>query len=265
MTDVRQVEATTRALRSLDHQVEGRLARETAASQVLWAEGLLARAEDDKARRRLIRAITVLDDFGTGRWVPDETRACRSVDGHPLHRPGCRSRGRLSRRSAGRLGTGLATVALLYQIVGNYTGELSTTRHRTPPQRRCTPLGWLSGAGGHRIARLEGQALVGARRDPDELVVEGHEHLPRLLTARRGQTLSAASRAGHRGRCPSAMPRGRGRTSPTARRHRVPAGSRSRRARARCPARTAPRRGPSADVMDRRTEQHGVAVEAGGR
>jgi transcriptional regulator with XRE-family HTH domain len=73
MTDVRQVEAATRALRSLDYQYGGGFCRDAAAAQTLWVEGLLARAEGAEVRGRLEAAISELDAIGaSGLWLPND-------------------------------------------------------------------------------------------------------------------------------------------------------------------------------------------------
>jgi hypothetical protein len=74
MTDVRQVEAATRALRSLDYQYGGGFCRDAAAAQALWAERLLANAENPEIRDRLRAAIADLEATSTGLWLPEHLR-----------------------------------------------------------------------------------------------------------------------------------------------------------------------------------------------
>lgn len=45
------------------------------------------------------------------------------------------------------------------------------------------------GSGADRIARLEGEPVVGVCGDPVELIVERHENLPRLLTVNGSKAL----------------------------------------------------------------------------
>jgi transcriptional regulator with XRE-family HTH domain len=65
MTDVRQVEAATRALRSLDDQYGGGFCHDAAVAQVLWANGMLAADADEAVRRRLLAAIAGLEELVT--------------------------------------------------------------------------------------------------------------------------------------------------------------------------------------------------------
>ncbi|MGH3832138.1 MAG: helix-turn-helix domain-containing protein [Pseudonocardiaceae bacterium] len=57
LTDVKQVEATTRALRALDYEFGGGNCRDAVVAQLSWAQRLLGTSAKDEVRRRLFQAL----------------------------------------------------------------------------------------------------------------------------------------------------------------------------------------------------------------
>ncbi|MGH3850452.1 MAG: helix-turn-helix domain-containing protein, partial [Pseudonocardiaceae bacterium] len=57
LTDVKQVEATTRALRALDFEFGGGNCRDAVVAQLSWAQRLLGTSAKDEVRRRLFQAL----------------------------------------------------------------------------------------------------------------------------------------------------------------------------------------------------------------
>jgi transcriptional regulator with XRE-family HTH domain len=72
MVEVRQMEAATRALRSLDYQYGSEFCRDAVVAQKQWVMNLLDKAEDVEIRRRLVAVIAQLNAIGTGLWVPGD-------------------------------------------------------------------------------------------------------------------------------------------------------------------------------------------------
>lgn len=72
MTDVRQVQAATTALRSLDYQYGGGFCRDAVVAQLSWARQLLkARASSDDVRNRLLVALADLHSLAG--WTSFDT------------------------------------------------------------------------------------------------------------------------------------------------------------------------------------------------
>jgi len=63
MTDVKQVEATTRAMRALDHQFGGGTCRDAVVAQLSWAQRLLGASSKEEVRLRLFRALGNLQNL----------------------------------------------------------------------------------------------------------------------------------------------------------------------------------------------------------
>ncbi len=63
MTDVKQVEAATRAMRSLDYQFGGGACRDAVVAQLSWAQRLLSASGKDVVRARLFRALGDLQNL----------------------------------------------------------------------------------------------------------------------------------------------------------------------------------------------------------
>ncbi|MDQ3761473.1 MAG: helix-turn-helix domain-containing protein [Actinomycetota bacterium] len=63
MTDVKQVEAATRAMRALDYQFGGGACRDAVVAQLSWAQRLLGASGKDEVRRRLFRALGDLQNL----------------------------------------------------------------------------------------------------------------------------------------------------------------------------------------------------------
>ncbi|HEY6423897.1 MAG TPA: helix-turn-helix transcriptional regulator [Pseudonocardiaceae bacterium] len=63
MTDVKQVEAATRAMRALDYQFGGGACRDAVVAQLSWAQRLLAASGRDVVRLRLFRALADLQNL----------------------------------------------------------------------------------------------------------------------------------------------------------------------------------------------------------
>lgn len=63
MTDVKQVEAATRAMRQLDYQFGGGACRDAVVAQLSWAQRLLSASSQDAVRQRLFRALADLQNL----------------------------------------------------------------------------------------------------------------------------------------------------------------------------------------------------------
>ncbi|MGH3933826.1 MAG: helix-turn-helix domain-containing protein [Pseudonocardiaceae bacterium] len=63
MTDVKQVEAATRAMRALDYQFGGGACRDAVVAQLSWAQRLLAASGKEVVRTRLFRALGDLQNL----------------------------------------------------------------------------------------------------------------------------------------------------------------------------------------------------------
>ncbi|HEV3357155.1 MAG TPA: tetratricopeptide repeat protein [Pseudonocardiaceae bacterium] len=63
MTDVRQVEAATRALRALDHQYGGGFCRDAVVAQLSWGQQMLTASSTDPVRDRLFVALADLHNL----------------------------------------------------------------------------------------------------------------------------------------------------------------------------------------------------------
>ncbi len=63
MTDVKQVEAATRAMRALDYQFGGGACRDAVVAQLSWAQRLLGASGKDDVRQRLYRALGDLQNL----------------------------------------------------------------------------------------------------------------------------------------------------------------------------------------------------------
>ncbi|HEU0089642.1 MAG TPA: helix-turn-helix transcriptional regulator [Pseudonocardiaceae bacterium] len=63
MTDVKQVEAATRAMRDLDYQFGGGACRDAVVAQLSWAQRLLSASGNESVRKRLFRALGDLQNL----------------------------------------------------------------------------------------------------------------------------------------------------------------------------------------------------------
>ncbi|HEY2723068.1 MAG TPA: helix-turn-helix transcriptional regulator [Pseudonocardiaceae bacterium] len=63
MTDVKQVEAATRAMRALDYQFGGGACRDAVVAQLSWAQRLLSASGNEGVRKRLFRALADLQNL----------------------------------------------------------------------------------------------------------------------------------------------------------------------------------------------------------
>ena len=63
MTDVKQVEAATRAMRALDYQFGGGACRDAVVAQLSWAQRLLGASGKEEVRQRLFRALGDLQNL----------------------------------------------------------------------------------------------------------------------------------------------------------------------------------------------------------
>jgi transcriptional regulator with XRE-family HTH domain/tetratricopeptide (TPR) repeat protein len=63
LSDVKQVEAATRAMRALDHQFGGGTCRDAVVAQLSWAERLLGASGKEEVRQRLFRALGDLQNL----------------------------------------------------------------------------------------------------------------------------------------------------------------------------------------------------------
>jgi hypothetical protein len=63
MTDVKQVEAATRAMRAVDYQFGGGACRDAVVAQLSWAQRLLGASGTEEVRQRLFRAMSDLQNL----------------------------------------------------------------------------------------------------------------------------------------------------------------------------------------------------------
>ncbi|MGH3721053.1 MAG: transcriptional regulator [Pseudonocardiaceae bacterium] len=78
--DVKQVEATTRALRALDYEFGGGNCRDAVVAQLAWAQRLLGASGKDEVRLRLFRALGDLQ--GLAGWTSFDVGLRESAHGH---------------------------------------------------------------------------------------------------------------------------------------------------------------------------------------
>ncbi|GGM57406.1 XRE family transcriptional regulator [Longimycelium tulufanense] len=79
-TDVRQVEAATRALRALDYQYGGGFCRDAVVAQLSWAQQLLHASAQGKVKDRLFVALA--DMHGLAGWTAFDTGLLDSARDH---------------------------------------------------------------------------------------------------------------------------------------------------------------------------------------
>lgn len=86
MTDVRQVEAATRALRALDYQYGGGFCRDAVVAQLSWGQQLLDASCSDQVRERLFTALADLHNlagwtsFDSGLFDPARNHFARALE-----------------------------------------------------------------------------------------------------------------------------------------------------------------------------------------
>jgi len=80
LMDVKQVEATTRALRALDYEFGGGNCRDAVVAQLSWAQRLLGASTKDDVRRRLFRALSELQ--GLAGWTSFDVGLRDAARGH---------------------------------------------------------------------------------------------------------------------------------------------------------------------------------------
>ncbi|MDT8910378.1 helix-turn-helix transcriptional regulator [Amycolatopsis sp. PS_44_ISF1] len=80
MTDVRQVEAATRALRSLDYQYGGGFCRDAVVAQLSWGQQLLESSATEPVKSRLFVALA--DQHSLAGWTSFDTGLMDSARGH---------------------------------------------------------------------------------------------------------------------------------------------------------------------------------------
>jgi transcriptional regulator with XRE-family HTH domain/tetratricopeptide (TPR) repeat protein len=80
MTDVKQVEAATRAMRALDYQFGGGACRDAVVAQLSWAQRLLNASARDDVRQRLFRALGDLQNLAG--WTSFDVGLLDSARGH---------------------------------------------------------------------------------------------------------------------------------------------------------------------------------------
>lgn len=80
MTDVRQVEAATRALRALDYQYGGGFCRDAVIAQLSWGQQLLGAGGADTVKSRLYVALADLHNVAG--WTSFDTGLIDSARGH---------------------------------------------------------------------------------------------------------------------------------------------------------------------------------------
>ncbi|PFG48221.1 transcriptional regulator with XRE-family HTH domain [Amycolatopsis sulphurea] len=83
VTDVRQVEAATRALRSLDYQYGGGFCRDAVVAQLTWGQQMLDASATDPVKNRLFTAIADLHSLAG--WTSFDTGLMDSARGHFAH------------------------------------------------------------------------------------------------------------------------------------------------------------------------------------
>jgi len=80
MSDVKQVEAATRAMRSLDYQFGGGACRDAVVAQLSWAQRLLSASGREEVRLRLFRALADLQNLAG--WTTFDVGLLDSSRGH---------------------------------------------------------------------------------------------------------------------------------------------------------------------------------------
>jgi transcriptional regulator with XRE-family HTH domain len=80
MTDVRQVEAATRALRALDYQYGGGSCRDAVVAQLSWGQQMLGASSTDIVRQRLFVALADLHNLAG--WTSFDTGLMDSARNH---------------------------------------------------------------------------------------------------------------------------------------------------------------------------------------
>jgi tetratricopeptide (TPR) repeat protein len=80
MTDVRQVEAATRALRALDYQYGGGFCRDAVVAQLSWGQQMLDSSAGEPVKQRLFTAIADLHSLAG--WTSFDTGLMDSARGH---------------------------------------------------------------------------------------------------------------------------------------------------------------------------------------
>jgi len=80
MTDVRQVEAATRALRALDYQYGGGSCRDAVVAQLSWGQQMLGASSTDIVRQRLYVALADLHNLAG--WTSFDTGLMDSARNH---------------------------------------------------------------------------------------------------------------------------------------------------------------------------------------
>jgi transcriptional regulator with XRE-family HTH domain/tetratricopeptide (TPR) repeat protein len=80
ITDVKQVEAATRAMRVLDYQFGGGACRDAVVAQLSWAQRLLSASSKDVVRTRLFRALGDLQNLAG--WTTFDVGLLDSCRGH---------------------------------------------------------------------------------------------------------------------------------------------------------------------------------------
>jgi transcriptional regulator with XRE-family HTH domain len=80
MTDVRQVEAATRALRALDYQYGGGFCRDAVVAQLSWGQQMLESSGTDPVKSRLFVALADLHSLAG--WTSFDTGLLDSARGH---------------------------------------------------------------------------------------------------------------------------------------------------------------------------------------
>ncbi len=80
MTDVRQVEAATRALRALDYQYGGGSCRDAVVAQLSWGQQMLGASSTDVVRQRLFVALADLHNLAG--WTSFDTGLMDSARNH---------------------------------------------------------------------------------------------------------------------------------------------------------------------------------------
>jgi tetratricopeptide (TPR) repeat protein len=80
MTDVRQVEAATRALRALDYQYGGGFCRDAVVAQLSWGQQMLESNSTDLVKTRLFVALADLHSLAG--WTSFDTGLLESARGH---------------------------------------------------------------------------------------------------------------------------------------------------------------------------------------
>lgn len=86
LTDVRQIQAATRALRALDYQFGGGFCRDAVVAQLSWAQQLLQATATERVRERLFVALADLHNlagwtsFDTGMLDPARNHFARALE-----------------------------------------------------------------------------------------------------------------------------------------------------------------------------------------